>query len=407
MATTLYDWHTWSPRGEIAPRFWTENAGGSEGDAVLVTACDTAISWGAWRRIEPIQGGCTYRFAALYHAQGVAHPLRCISARLEWQDQSGQPLQPPDYAWPHGKENGWTRLEYITTVPAAARRVLVDLAFGWSLGGEVRWDSAIELCEEVHAPNRVVRAMTVYKRPASTRDAAHSVECFCQCIDKATTQHPDLICLPEGITLIGTGQSYEDVCEPLHGPTLQRLSTVARRLGCYIVAGIYERSGTAIYNTALLVGRNGKLVGSYRKTHLPREEFEGGLVAGDCYPIFETDFGKVGILICWDLQFPEVARALALRGAEVLLLPIWGGSEALAYARAIENHVFLISSSYDMRSFILDPTGVVLTEATPESPLAIAEIHLDRKFVQPWIGDMKNRTWKERRPDIVIDPSPP
>jgi hypothetical protein len=60
-----------------------------------------------------------------------------------------------------------------------------------------------------------------------------------------------------------------------------------------------------------------------------------------------------------------------------------------------------------MRSFILDPTGVVLTEATPESPLAIAEIHLDRKFVQPWIGDMKNRTWKERRPDIVIDPSPP
>jgi predicted amidohydrolase len=172
------------------------------------------------------------------------------------------------------------------------------------------------------------------------------------------------------------------------------------------VAGIYERAETAIYNTAILVGRDGGLVGSYRKTHLPREEFEGGLMPGDCYPVFETDFARVGIMICWDLQFPEVARALALRGAEVILLPIWGGNEALAYARAIENYVFLVTASYDMRSFILDPTGAILAEATPQFPLAVAQLHLDRKLMQPWIGDMRNRTWKERRPDLVVDVAP-
>jgi predicted amidohydrolase len=174
-------------------------------------------------------------------------------------------------------------------------------------------------------------------------------------------------------------------------------------LRSYIVAGIYERDGTLLYNTAVLVGRDGKLAGKYRKTHLPREEWEAGITPGDTYPVFETDFGKVGLMVCWDVQFPEPARAMARQGAEVLLLPIWGGSEVLAKARAIENHVFLLSSSYDMKTFIVDPTGKILAEADKENPLAFAELHLDKKHFQPWLGDMKIRTWKERRPDIPID----
>ena len=102
------------------------------------------------------------------------------------------------------------------------------------------------------------------------------------------------------------------------------------------------------------------------------------------------------------MQFPEPARALALRGADLILLPIWGGNETLARARAIENHVFLVTSSYDMKTFIVDPTGAVLAEATPERPVAVAEIRLDRKILQPWLGDMKTRTWKERRSDIPV-----
>jgi predicted amidohydrolase len=107
-------------------------------------------------------------------------------------------------------------------------------------------------------------------------------------------------------------------------------------------------------------------------------------------------------MICWDVQFPEPCRALALKGAEVILLPIWGGSDILAKARAIENHVFLITSSYDMQTFIVDPTGKVLAEASKGQPVALAELHLDRKILQPWLGDMKTRTWKERRPDIPV-----
>lgn len=157
-----------------------------------------------------------------------------------------------------------------------------------------------------------------------------------------------------------------------------------------------------MYNTAVLIGRDGELAGRYRKTHLPREEWEIGITHGNEYPVFDTDFGRIGLMVCWDVQFPEPARALAAQGAELILLPIWGGNETLARARAIENHVFLVTSSYDMKTFVLDPLGEVMTEATAEKPIAFAEVHLDRKYPAPWLGDMRTRTWQERRVDIPV-----
>ncbi|MDQ3815510.1 MAG: carbon-nitrogen hydrolase family protein, partial [Armatimonadota bacterium] len=334
-----------------------------------------------------------------YRVRDVVHERRCVTARLDWLDAHDKSTRPPDFVLDIGKEGDWTKVEHIATAPDEACSLVIDLAFGWCAPGAVWWDD-IQVVEEPSPRQRVVRAMTVYHRPRNTGSAAESVAQFCHLIETAAPQQPDIICLPEGITVIGTGQSYAAVSEPVPGPTTQKLGELAKHLRAYIVAGIYERVDTLIYNTAALIGRGGEIVGVYRKTHLPREEVAGGLTPGDAYPIFATDFGQVGLLICWDLQFPEPSRALALQGAEMILLPIWGGSEVLARARAIENHVFLISSSYDMKSFIVDPAGAVLAETTADQPVAVAEINLDRKIVQPWLGDMKTRTWKERRPDI-------
>jgi len=98
-----------------------------------------------------------------------------------------------------------------------------------------------------------------------------------------------------------------------------------------------ERSKNVIYNTAALIGPDGKLLGKYRKVCLPREEIEGGVTPGHNYPVFDTRFGKLGMMICWDVHFPEVARNLSNQGAEVIAMPIWGDNPALAKARAIEN----------------------------------------------------------------------
>jgi predicted amidohydrolase len=107
----------------------------------------------------------------------------------------------------------------------------------------------------------------------------------------------------------------------------------------YIVAGLLEREGPAIYNVAVLISPDGKVIGKYRKVTLPRGEIEAGITPGRDYPVFETRFGKVGMMICYDGFFPEVARALAIQGAEVIVWPVWGCNPLLASARACENHV--------------------------------------------------------------------
>ena len=398
------DWATWSPRAEIGPRFSLDNeVGRTKNGALRIEAGDNPAALGVWRRqVDSIAGGRTYRFTAYRLTRNVAHPGRSVFAQLGWLDKKGERLRLPDIAADSRTEGGWARVECVTTAPDGARGVVIELALGWAPGGTVWWDD-VTLAEENAAPRRAVRVMTVYHRPQNTGDAAKSVAEFCRLVESAANQKPDIVCLPEGITVIGTGKTYADVSEPIPGPTTRTLGALAKKMYSYLVAGIIERDGATIYNTAVLVGRNGELVGKYRKTHLPQAEVEGGLTPGDDYPVFSTDFGKIGLLICWDVQFPEPARALALKGAEMILLPIWGGSETLARARAIENHVFLITSSYDMKTFIVDPTGDIRAEATCEKPVAIAELDLEKRIVQPWLGDMKTRTWKERRGDLRVE----
>ena len=398
-------WKPWSPRAEIAPRFSVEATGGRHGGTALVIEGNhNPAAFGAWKkRIVGITGGRNYRFIAYYRLDGSEQKQRYVSARLEWLDAKGKGLRPPDFALESSQEGKWTKFEHVSPAPGEAQSAEIMLSFGWTETGKVRWDGVELSPEKPGIHQRVVRAVTIYHRPRGTKSSAENLAQFSRLIEEAAPKKPDVICLPEGITVIGTGKSYADVSESVPGPSTEKLGELAKKLHTYIIAGIYERVDKAVYNTAVLLGRNGELVGKYRKTHLPREEVEAGLTPGDSYPIFSTDFGKVGLIICWDLQFPEPSRAMALKGAEVILLPIWGGSDVLARARAVENHVFLITSSYDMKTFIVDPTGSVLAEASPESPIAFAELHLDRKIFQPWLGDMKTRTWKERRADIPVE----
>ena len=109
---------------------------------------------------------------------------------------------------------------------------------------------------------------------------------------------------------------------------------IAKKYNLYIVAGIYEKDGDTVYNTAVLISRTGEYAGKYRKVCLPREEIQGGITPGKSLPVFDTDFGRIGLMICWDVFFPEPARTLAHKGAEVIFLPIWGGNLTLAKARA-------------------------------------------------------------------------
>jgi predicted amidohydrolase len=160
-----------------------------------------------------------------------------------------------------------------------------------------------------------------------------------------------------------------------------------------------ERSGDTLFNTAVLIDRNGNIIGKHRKVQLPLAEAAGGLSPGDSVQVFDTDFGRVALLICQESSFPEPAREAALQGAELLLVPTWGGKTALVHARAVENGIYLAASGYDYASEVVNPLGTVLASTTINSgpKAAIADIDLGKRFREDWLGDWRDIANKERR----------
>jgi hypothetical protein len=383
-------WTTWAARPEIAPRFFVASGPDRAEPGSLALAADgNAAACGEWRRpIDGVEAGRWYRLTAHYRTEGVTHESWQVLARLDWKDAEGARVGWPDYGHRTSPAGSWRRVVLEAPAPEGASAVEVQLRLQNAPGGTVFWDDL--RLEEIPAPGpREVVVTAVNLRPRETASPAESVRAFVTLARDGAPAGTDVVLL------------YAEVAEPVPGPTTRVLGELARTLGAWVVAGIYEREGAAVFNTAVLLDREGRLAGTYRKVYLPREEVEGGLTPGGEYRVFATDFGRVGLMICWDTQYADPARALALGGAELLLVPIWGGNETLVRARAIENRVFVATSGYDFPTLVLDPDGTPLARAEDdEGSLATATIDLARRYLDPWLGDMKGRFPKELRADV-------
>ena len=401
------------------PRAWRGTGNGATGptmhfDDRLATVLRTRADGAATARIQlrqlydllgtlPVEAGRWYRFSARYRAEGLTYEPLQVLARLDWRAAAGKRAGQPDYAY-ETQLGEWRRVTLEAQAPAGASEVILQLYLANAPQATVWWDDIALDAIPAPRPREVVVA-AINLRPKGTGSAQASVRQFIDTIERAVREKTDVILLPEGITVVGTGKKYAEVAETIPGPTSKALGEVARRRSTYVAAGIYERDGATIYNTAVLLDRTGAVAGRYRKVYLPREEIEAGLTPGFDYPVFQTDFGKVGMMICYDVFYADPARALALRGAEMILMPIWGGNQTLAKARAIENRVFLVSSGYDYPTHIIDPHGEYIAAAPEQGTAAIARIDLNRRYPEEWLGDMRQRFFKELRLDVPVRPS--
>jgi predicted amidohydrolase len=394
-------WTVWSARSENAPRAYVDTIvhRGKTG-SLAVSGNSNLGEHGGWERaVSGISPGTWYRFTAYYRAQDVPCESWQVVARLYWHDAAGRRAGEPDYVYRSTREGSWTKVTADYPAPDKAASVVLQLFLSNAPLGTVWWDD-ISFDEISAPPPRKVTVASINLRPENTKSSAKSVSQFIEAAEKLAPAKTDVILLPEGITVIGTGKAYADVVEPIPGPTTVRLAELARRRSSYVAAGIYEREGSVLYNTSVLFDRSGTLIGRYRKVYLPRAELEGGLTPGTSYPVFRTDFGTVGMMICYDVFYADPARALATEGAEMILMPIWGGDETLAKARAIENKIFLAASGYDFPTQIYDPDGEIIAVAPERGMAAVATIDLSRRYWHHQLGDMRARRMKELRLDI-------
>ncbi len=245
----------------------------------------------------------------------------------------------------------------------------------------------------------------------------------------ALAEKPDFILLPEYFAVLGTDP---DVYSATVADAADRWAEImapfqalAQEGHCHIIpVGPKRETDGRIYNTATVIGRQGEIIGHYRKTHLAPGE--GGTQPGDDYPVFETDCARIGLMICMDVHYPEIARIYALRGVDILFWSTmsWGPTDrfltvSLA-ARAMDNQIYCVHSNFAGlphlpgklrgRAQIVGPDGEVRADTGHRPGIATATVDLDEGY-EYWVtGALKTNlpTLKEamvgtRRPETYGD----
>lgn len=261
-------------------------------------------------------------------------------------------------------------------------------------------------------------------------DKEANIQTAIRLVRQAAAQGARMVCLPELFSTmyfcVETRREYFDWAEPIPGPTIERMAALAREAGIVLIAPIFERAPDGrFFNTAAVLGPDGSVIGKYRKSSIPfmdvsrsseprgNEKFY--FSPGDLgFPTFDTPFGRIGILICYDRHFTEAARVLGLGGAEIVFVPtattfmtryLWD-LELRAHAVANIYYVCGVNKvgvdvggsarNHFGNSMVVNPRGEILAEASDtREDIAIAEVDLS---VIPELRTLWGY-YRDRRPD--------
>ncbi|MCX7805758.1 MAG: carbon-nitrogen hydrolase family protein [Planctomycetota bacterium] len=232
-------------------------------------------------------------------------------------------------------------------------------------------------------------------------------------LDQMCAERPDIACLPEAFTTIGMYESLARegairYAETVPGPTTDEAAKRAREHRAYVVCPILRRDGDRPFNSAVILDRNGQVAGIYDKMHPVTTAYrrtarlDGGVIPGSSAPVFELDFGKVGVQICFDAGFPEGWQALADCGAELVFwCSAYDGGFHLR-ALAFMHQYYIVSAVHEGRAAIIDPLGIVL-DRTGWLPWTARSVDLDFRVCHfDWHEKRVRELKKKYGPGITI-----
>lgn len=256
------------------------------------------------------------------------------------------------------------------TGPANDEDGEVRLYFRYSPKGKVWWDSvSLEECRSI-SPRPVKIAVSW-----GTGDLAR----WNRWLDAAGAARADIALMPE---------LFNGILDPMKaetedGRSWTLMASKARKWKMHVSGTTYIRRGDLVFNSAPLFDRQGRLVGIYDKNMVYEPELDRGATPGEGLSVFQTDIGRVGIVICYDSWFPDTVRLLALEGAELVLLPNEGYYTELIHARSADNGLFIAVSSGNNPAGVWDSGGNQAGEERPDptccAPSAILEVQKNER----------------------------
>lgn len=223
-------------------------------------------------------------------------------------------------------------------------------------------------------------------------------------LEKIKDENPDFVILPEMFCCPYQTENFPIYAEKEGGPVWQQLSGYAKQYGIYLIGGSMPEKDAEgnVYNTSYIFDREGKQIGKHRKVHLFDIDVKGGqtfkesdtLTAGDSDTVFDTEFGKMGVMLCFDIRFPELSRMMVNDGARIVFVPAafnmttgpahW---ELFFRTRALDNQIYMVgcapardvSAGYISwgHSIVTDPWGRVIDMLDEKKGILLAELDMD------------------------------
>ena len=242
-------------------------------------------------------------------------------------------------------------------------------------------------------------------------------------MEAVTVFQPDVVCLPEVFpftNVAGKAPRLEDVAEQSIGEVSRPFADFARNNHCYVIAPLYTKESGNIYNSAVVIDREGQVVGEYRKMHTTTGEMKRGVIAGPLDPpVFKTDFGTIGAQICFDIEWTESWQKLRRAGAEIVFWPSAYPGGSMVNAKAWQNKYCVVSSTNKDTTKICDVSGEDVAKTSRWNHWVCAPVNLEKAFLHTWpyvrrFGDIQAkygrkvriRTFAEEEWTIIESRSP-
>lgn len=233
---------------------------------------------------------------------------------------------------------------------------------------------------------REVWAASVSRDGIGAASSERLVQAVLGRMEQIVPLRPDIICTPETFAFTSVKGKLDQAAEKAGaGPVSRPFAEFARKHNCYVICCTYTKDEGRCYNSAIVFDRGGGVVGEYRKMHPTIDEMEDGVAPGPLDPpVFKTDFGTVGIQICFDINWPDAWRKLRRAGAELVFWPSAYGGGTLLNALAGENKFPIVSSTHKGTTKACDITGEEIASAGWVRPWLCVPLNLERAVVHAW-----------------------